>query len=98
MTTTSAFQSADEVLPQVDILLEKVDGQVLVSQNRWVDNLLDLYNLTDFWPLRRVIEETLADMRHLRSIEGSWIRDRLLTMAAAVEVELSVDAETAFSR
>ncbi len=81
----------------VSRLVEEAEGQVLVSQNRWVDHLLDLYNAADSWSLHQLIEETLSDIRHVRSIEGSWIRDRLATMAAAIEVELAFGPEATLS-
>lgn len=95
MTRISESAAADEIFPHVDVLLERVDGQELVSQNRWVDNLLDLYNLVDSAPLQRAIEATLSDIRHLGSVEGRWLREQLLTIAAAVEIESAFDPTAA---
>ena len=91
-TTVTASEMAEVIFAEADVLLAKLDGQVLVSQSRWVDNLLDLYNLVDTSPLKDVIARTLSDIRHLGSVEGSWLREQLLTIAAAVEVETAFDA------
>ncbi len=92
---TTATELAGGIFAQLDELLEKIDGQVLVSQNRWVDNLLDIYNLVELRPVQHVIEETLSEMRHQGSVKSSWLRDQLLTMAAAVEIESAFDATAA---
>ena len=94
-TETTATELTDEIFAQLDELFEKLDGQVLVSQSRWVDNLLDLYNIVELAPLQHVIEETLSEMRHLRSVKSSWLRHRLLMLAGAVEVEAAFDATAA---
>ena len=73
-TTVTASEMAEVIFAEADVLLAKLDGQVLVSQSRWVDNLLDLYNLVDTSPLKDVIARTLSDIRHLGSVEGSWLR------------------------
>lgn len=91
-TTVTASEMAEVIFAEADVLLAKLDGQLVVSQNRWVDNLLDLYNLVDSSPLQHVIGETLSDIRHLGSVEGQWLREQLLTIAAAVEVETAFDA------
>ena len=91
-TTVTASEMAEVIFAEADVLLDELDGEVLVSQNRWVDNLLDLYNLVDVSPLQHVIAETLSDIRHLGSVEGPWLREQLLTIAAAVEVESAFDA------
>ncbi len=94
-TTATATELAEDRFAQLDPLFDKLDGQVLVSTNRWVDNLLDLYNLVEPPALRRVIEGTLSELRYLGSVEASWVRDQLLTLAAAVEVESAFDATAA---
>ena len=43
-------------------------------------------------PLQHVIEQTLSEIRHLNSIESSWLREQLLMIAAAVEIESAFDA------
>lgn len=94
-TTATATELADEVFARLDPLFEKLDGQVLVSQNRWVDHLLDLYNFVKPPALRRVIEATLSELRYRGSIEARWVGDQLRTFAAAVEVESAFDSTAA---
>jgi hypothetical protein len=90
-TEVTASKMAEGIFAQTDVLLAKLDGQVLVSQNRWVDHLLDLYNLVDSRPLQRAIEETLSAIRHLGSVDSSWLREQLLAITAALEVESAFD-------
>jgi hypothetical protein len=97
-TTTTATELAGEIFAQLDPLFEKLDGQILVSTNRWVDHLLDLYNCVELPAIRRVIEESLSDIRYLGSVEASWVREQLLTVAAAVEVESAFDRTAALIR
>lgn len=93
--TTATSEMTNEIFAQLDDLREKLEGQVLVSQNRWVDHLLDLHNLVESSPLQRLIEETLSDIRYLGSVEGGWLCERLVAIASAVEVESAFDATAA---
>lgn len=94
-TTTTATELAGEFFAQLDPLFERLDGQILVSTNRWIDHLLDLYNFVQLPAIRRVIEETLSEIRYLGSVEASWVRGQLLTVAAAVDVESAFDRTAA---
>ena len=94
-TTVTATEMADEVFAQLDRLFAKLEGQVLVSTNRWVDNLLDLYNVVDIPALRQVIGRSLSELRYVGSVEAEWVREELMTLAAAVEVESAFDATAA---
>lgn len=91
-TTATATELAETTLSEIDRLLAALDGQVLVSQNRWVDHLLDLYNLTPNEDLRREIAQTLDEIRNLSSVKASALRGELLLLAGAVAVESAFDA------
>lgn len=93
--TTSTSEMTNQIFAQVDDLREKLEGQVLVSQNRWVDHLLDLHKLVESSPLQGLIEETLSAIRYLGSVEGEWLSERLVAIASAVEVESAFDATAA---
>ena len=90
-TTATATELAEEVFAQLDPMFEKLEGQVLVSQNRWVDHLLDLYNFVQLPAVRRVIEGTISEMRYQGSVEAGWVREQLVMLATAVEVESAFD-------
>lgn len=97
-TTTTATELAEEIFAELDPLFEKLEGQVLVSTNRWVDHLLDLYTVIELKPLRGVIESALTELRFLGSVEASWVREQLMMLAAAVEVESAFDTTAALVR
>ena len=94
-TTANATELAGEIFAELDPLFAKLDGQVLVSTNRWIDHLLDLYNFVELAALRRVIGETLSELRYLGSVEAAWVADQLRLLAAAVEVESAFDPTAA---
>ena len=94
-TTATATELAEEVFARLDPMFEKLEDQVLVSQNRWVDHLLDLYNLVELPPVRQVIEGTISEMRYQGSVEARWMREQLVLVAAAVEVESAFDSTAA---
>lgn len=91
MTTPTATELAETILSEVDRLLSMLDGQVLVSQNRWVDHLLDLYNLAPNGDLRREITRTLKEIGNASSVRASQLRDELLVLTGAVAVESAFD-------
>jgi hypothetical protein len=90
-TTATATELAEEVFAQLDPMFENLEGQVLVSQNRWVDHLLDLYNFVELPAVRRVIESTISEIRYQGSVEAGWVREQLVLLATAVEVESAFD-------
>lgn len=94
-TTTTATELAGEFFAELDPLFDKLEGQILVSTNRWVDHLLDLYNSVELPAIRKVIEDALSEIRYLGSVEASWVRDQLRLVAAAVEVESAFDRTAA---
>jgi hypothetical protein len=91
MTTPTATELAETILSEVDRLLNVLDGQLLVSQNRWVDHLLDLYNMAPNEDLRREITRSLNEIRNACSVKASDLRDELLVLAGAVAVESAFD-------
>lgn len=94
--TTSELQALsnqrfDEVLTD---LYQRVDGAVLVSQDRCVDSLLDLYNAAHTEVIRLVVAEIIDDVRHISAVKASELHDRLDEVTAAVAVESAFFAPT----
>jgi hypothetical protein len=90
--TATATEQASVILERVDRLRGLLDGQVLVSQSRWVDHLLDLFNLVEPSSLRQVVGETLSAISNLRAIEVPWMVGQFETLASAIEIESIFDA------
>ena len=94
--TTSELQTVSdhrfgEVLAD---LYQRVDGAVLVSQDRCVDALLDLYNAASNDVIRLVVADIIDDVRHISAIKASELHDRLDEVTAAVAVESAFFAPT----
>ncbi len=62
-------------------LIEALDDQVLVSQDRCVDALLDLYNLAPNRIARQLISELLSDIRFVTAVRARMLRDDLSILA-----------------
>jgi hypothetical protein len=81
--TTTAFDEAMEVLEG------SLKSQLLVSQDRCVDGLLDLYNVAANELVRQFVVDILDDIRHLSSVRASHLQARLNEVRAALAVELA---------
>lgn len=66
---------------------QALDGQLVVSQSRCVDGLLDLYNLTESDAARRVLAGALDDVRHISMVESASILRQLRLVSAVLSVE-----------
>jgi hypothetical protein len=64
-----------------------VGTQVVLSQGRCVDHLLDLMNLTTEPSVEAELVHCLTQIRRLGAVEGDYFRHVLDTAVAAVEVE-----------
>ena len=88
MTMTSELQPVSDRFETILAdLYQRVDGAVLVSQDRCVDDLLDLYNAAPGEVVRLVVAEIIDDVRHISAIRAVELHDRLDEVAAAVAVE-----------
>jgi hypothetical protein len=83
----TAAHLADAFFAGLDPYLADSEGPALLSQQRCVDHLLDLYNTTDNTTVRQVIGEVLADIRHLSSVRADEMRSNAVLLAAAAAVE-----------
>ena len=70
--------------------LAKIAGQVLLSQGRCVDILLDLFNVTTEPSIQVLIGERLNDIRHLRAVEADEFRADLYAVAAISAAEAAL--------
>ena len=74
----------------VDAVLAGIAGQVLLSQGRCVDVLLDLFNVTTEPTIQVLIGERLDDIRHLRAVEADEFRADLYAVAAIACAEAAL--------
>lgn len=84
LTVTDQDHEFDLVLEQ---LRTKVHGQVLVSQDRCVDGLLDLLNTAPSRVAHDLVIDILNDVRHISAIRVDWLEAQLDVLAAALAVE-----------
>lgn len=68
-------------------LREGLAGQVLMSQDRCIDGLLDIYNEAPTEVVRQLVIEIMDDIRHLSSVKTDDIMVELEQLAAAASVE-----------
>jgi hypothetical protein len=87
-----ASHLAESFFAHLDPFLADTDGQLLLSQGRCVDHLLDLYNATDNLTLREVISDVIDDIRHLSTVRADEMRSNLVMLAAVATVEAAFDA------
>lgn len=64
-----------------------VGEQLVLSQSRCVDYLLDLYNLTDEPAVRAVLSGFLAEIGGVSAVEGRRMHEALDLAVAAIDVE-----------
>jgi hypothetical protein len=82
-TTITAFHEAMEALER------SLEAQLLVSQDRCVDGLLDLYNAATNDLVRQLVVDILDDIRHLSAVRAAHLQARLTEVTAAMAVELA---------
>ena len=85
--TTNTEELIDAVMAQLDAMIAAVDGQELVSQNRCVDQLLDLLNLAAGAALRDEIVRVLDDIRSLSSLRADEMAVRYRLLGAVADLE-----------
>ena len=91
VTELHAKDLADAVFGQLDEMMADVEDQVLVSQDRCVDHLLDLMNLTTNTAIRQVITEVLNDIRRLSCVRADELTAQYTLLAAVATVESAFD-------
>lgn len=92
MTTMNVHDFADTMFAQIDPFCSELDDQALVSQERCVDHLLDLFNSTENTVVRAVIADALDEIRHLSAVAADEMQLQVQLLGAAVAVEAAFDA------
>ena len=82
--------NSDGIADIVDAALAGLDGQLLLSQGRCVNVLLDLFNVTTEPSIQALIGERLDDIRHLRAVEADEFRADLYAVAAIAAAEAAL--------
>jgi hypothetical protein len=86
ITTARTSPAFADALVSLD---RSLDSQLLVSQDRCVDGLLDLYNAAGNDLVRRLVADIIDDIRHLSAVRASTVQGRLAEVRAAMAVELA---------
>jgi hypothetical protein len=86
---------SDHFVALLDAAFREVGDQVMVTQGRCVDHLLDLFNATRNVVLRRLIIKALESVRSLRVVRAEDIHTALCVVAAAANVEFAAAETTA---
>ena len=86
----TATEQAPELFCQIDQLRSALEGQIVVSQNRWVDHCLDLLNRLDQLPLRQIVKRVLAEISHLSSVDARWLSEQLRLLETAADADGTV--------
>lgn len=84
LTAIEAPTGFDEALVA---MREAASGRVLLSQDRCVDGLLDLYNAAPTDVVRQLIADVIDQIRHLSAVRATDIEAELDELAAAASVE-----------
>ncbi|MCP3992682.1 MAG: hypothetical protein GY724_26665 [Actinomycetia bacterium] len=75
--TKPAALQIDDFDRQMQAVQDMLSGQVLVSQDRCVDGLLDLYNVAPTALLREMIGELISDIRFVTAVRAQLLGDDL---------------------
>jgi hypothetical protein len=92
-TTRSSNRDRGTFLTHLDAAIAEVGDQVLVSQSRAVDHLLDLFNLTTDPVVRAALSFAIDDIRRLTAVRGDELVDSLRLVAAVAEIEDAFSAQ-----
>jgi hypothetical protein len=87
---SAASINADGIASIVDAALAGIAGQILLSQGRCVDVLLDLFNVTTEPSIQVLIGERIDDIRHLRAVEADEFRADLYAVTAIATAEAAL--------
>jgi hypothetical protein len=81
---TTTIDETEAVLGRLDEMWAALDGQQLVSQARYVDDLLDCFLATMHAEARELILEALASISGQSAVRTSVVRDHIAIIAAAI--------------
>jgi hypothetical protein len=86
-TTDRSLDTRPAFAAHLDAAIEEIRGQVLLSQGRCVDHLLDLFNLTSDPVVRATVAFAIDDIRRVTAVRADELVDRLRLVAVVAEVE-----------
>lgn len=89
MTEHTISATTDPFDRALDVLDRSLADQLLVSQDRCIDGLLDLYNAAGNELVRQLVVDILNDVRFLSSVRAADLTERLTEVRAAMAVELA---------
>ena len=95
MSASLATQT-DQLVERLHAARLAADGQHVVSQDRFVDDLLDVYNLCPTIRLRDLVGDGLAEVRYLSSVRGADAVSFLDEVLGAALVEEALDGVSLF--
>ncbi len=91
------LSGTDRLVERISAARLAADGQYVVSQDRFVDDLLDLWNLCPSVRLRDLVGDALAEVRHLSSVRGVDAVSFLDEVLGAALVEGALDGVDLFA-
>ncbi len=65
---------------ELDRLTELLDGEMLVSQDRCVDALLDVYNAAPGKLARQLVGEMISDIRFVKAVRADTMLDDITVL------------------
>jgi hypothetical protein len=82
-TTTETDHETEALLARLDEIWRGLDGQLVLSQARYVDELLDCLTTTDRHAVRAVVCDVLAEVSGLSSVATTRVREHVALLSAA---------------
>jgi hypothetical protein len=73
-------------------LTRSLEGQLLISQDRCVDGLLDVYNSAPSDAIRDLATTAMADIQHLSAVRANDMAAALAQIGTALAVDAAFDS------
>ena len=84
---TPVATSSSEFFAELDLAIQEIDDQLVVSQGRCVDRLLDLYNLNADPVVRAAITIAIDDVRRVSAVRADELVGALRLIGSVAEIE-----------
>jgi len=91
VTSAVGPPSSERFLAEAERVRSRAASQVVLSQSRCVDDVLDLLGLTSEPAVRTVLEEFLSEIRRRSAVEGAALVAAVTLAAAASHIESSYE-------
>ncbi|MEM9036322.1 MAG: hypothetical protein AAGD18_17115 [Actinomycetota bacterium] len=86
-TTTTETTGSESLLVRLDEIWHDLGDQQVVSQARYVDQLLDCFTGTEHGTVRALLREVLAEVSGVTMVETRRVRDHLAWLSAAALID-----------